>query len=202
MIRLKANSEFRQITLNQMLDVLDGHWKDMHKQNYLVSDNAFNHHYRMQQLANIGFVRDLENIIISLWICERNHRMLLNEQEIFITRQQDIIILKSQNNLINIALNFSFNENYFEKPVRSFNETNQNDIELERIYQEINQHMNDLFINIFLMTHLIPWTNDYISLLVLSQQNFNLWTIIIRQNELIAEILNLQQTLDTFCNSL
>ena len=42
MIRLKANSEFRQITLNQMLDVLDGHWKDMHKQNYLVSDNAFN----------------------------------------------------------------------------------------------------------------------------------------------------------------
>ena len=203
MIRLKEMSEYRRRNLEQIMDLLDRTWKDMHKQNYLLDDNSFNHHYRMEQLSNIGFVRDLENIIISLWICERHHRMLLNEQEIFTRRQQDIIMLRSKNDLIDISFLTSFNSNYIDQnPVRTINEINQNNIELERIFQEINQQINDLLLNIFLMAYLTPWNNNRISLLILRHQNYNLWTNILKQHELKTEIINLQQSLDTFCNSL
>ena len=75
----------------------------MHKQNYLLEDNLFNHRYHIEQLSPIGFVHNLENIIISLYICERYHYILLNEQEIFTRRQQDMIMLRHKNNLINIS---------------------------------------------------------------------------------------------------
>ena len=94
--------------------------------------------------------------------------MLLNEQEIFTRRQQDMIMLRSKNNLINISFLTSFNSNYInQNPPKTINEINQNNIELERIYQEINQQMNDLFINIYLLLYLIHWNNNHISLLIL-----------------------------------